>query len=334
MNDRTAWLDSTVEEALEPELEICDPHHHLWDYPDSRYLVDEFLADAGGGHRVIQTVFVECLNGYRSDGPEALRPVGETEYVEQLAAASDSAGNATGVAAGIVGFADLSLGAAVRPVLEAHLKASQRFRGIRHVSAWDSSDRIHNAHTNPPEQLLGDGKFREGFACLHELGLSFDAWLYHPQIPELTDLARAFPDTTIVLDHIGGPIGIGPYAGKREEIFAAWHRDITELAESDNVVVKLGGLTMSSAGFRWHKREAPPGSEELAELMGPYYRHCIEKFGANRCMFESNFPVDRLSCSYVVLWNAFKRLSQDYSETERSALFHDTAVRVYRLDGR
>ena len=333
MTDQTPWLERTVEAALEPELEICDPHHHLWDYPDSRYLVDEFLADTGGGHHVTRTVFVECLNAYRTDGPEELRPVGETDYVEQLAAISDATGNATRVAAGIVGFADLSLGAAVQPVLEAHLKASKRFRGIRHVSAWDASDQIRNAHTNPPEKLLDDSKFREGFACLHDLGLSFDAWLYHQQLPELTELARAFPDTTIVLDHIGGPIGIGPYAGKREEIFDAWRQDIAALAQCDNVTVKLGGLTMSSAGFRWHKREAPPGSEELADVMAPYYRHCIEQFGADRCMFESNFPVDRLSCSYAVLWTAFKRLSQAYSETERTALFHDTATRVYRLDG-
>ena len=333
MNDRTAWLDRTVEEALEPELEICDPHHHLWDYPDSRYLVDELLADTGSGHRVTQTVFVECLNSYRTVGPEELRPVGETEAVERLATASDAAGNATRVAAGIVGFADLSLGAAVRPVLEAQLQASKRFRGIRHVSAWDASDRIHNAHTDPPEQLLAKRKFREGFACLHALGLSFDAWLYHSQLPELTELAQVFPETAIVLNHIGGPIGIGPYAGKREAIFNAWRKDIATLAQCDNVTVKLGGLTMSSAGFRWHKREAPPGSEELAEVMGPYYRHCIEQFGADRCMFESNFPVDRLSCNYAVLWNAFKRLSRDYSENERTALFHDTAARVYRLDG-
>ena len=333
MNDRNAWLDRTVEDALEPELAICDPHHHLWNYPDSRYLVDEFLVDTGSGHHVTQTVFVECLNGFRTDGLEALRPVGETEYVEQLAAASDAAGNATRVATGIVGFADLSLGAAVRPVLEAHLEASKRFRGIRHVSAWDASDRIHNSHTDPPAQLLGNSEFRDGFACLGELGLSFDAWLYHPQIPELTDLARAFPNTTIVLDHIGGPIGIGPYAGKRDEIFDSWSRDIAELAQCDNVVVKLGGLTMSVAGFRWHKRETPPGSVALADVMGPYYRHCIEQFGADRCMFESNFPVDRLSCGYTVLWNAFKRLSQDYTDAERSALFHDTALRVYRLHG-
>ncbi len=331
MNDRTAWLKSRIEKPIEPELVICDPHHHLWDYPDSRYLVDEFLEDTGSGHRVTLTVFVECLNSYRAHGPEALRPVGETEYVEHIAATSDAAAGSTRVAAGIIGFADLSLGAAVRPVLEAQLEASGRFRGIRHVSAWDPSKQIHDAHTNPPERLLGQHKFRDGFACLNDLGLTFDAWLYHPQLPELTDLALAFPDTTIVLDHIGGPIGIGPYAGKREEIFGSWCHDIAELAQCANVVVKLGGLTMSVAGFRWHKRTEPPGSEELAEVMGPYYRHCIEQFGADRCMFESNFPVDRLSCSYTVLWNAFKRLSQDYSETERSKLFHETAMRIYRL---
>jgi predicted TIM-barrel fold metal-dependent hydrolase len=333
MNERESWLARTIEEAIDPELLICDPHHHLWEFPDSRYLAAELLRDIGTGHRVAATVFIECDQMYRTEGPGALRPVGETESVERIAAASDRDAGFTRIAAGIVGFADLTLGSSVRAVLEAHLQASHRFRGIRHASAWDASDEIRKSHTNPPRELLRDARFRAGFGCLGSLGLSFDAWLYHPQIPELAELAAAFPDVTIVLDHMGGPLGIGPYAGRREEVFAAWRRDVAALARCANVVVKLGGRTTTMSGFGWHKRAAPPGSVELAEAMAPYYEACIECFGVERCMFESDFPVDRASCSYTVLWNAFKRLTRGYSAAERAALFHDTATRVYRLQG-
>lgn len=332
MINRVPWLARTIEEVIEPDLLICDPHHHLWDFPENHYLIDEFLQDIDGGHRVAKTVYVECRRQYRPDGPEAMRPVGETEFVDQIVCASKNHTGTTHVAAGIVGFADLSLGSEVQSVLEAHLQASGRFRGVRYMTAWDASNQVHNAQTNPPKDLLQDRTFREGFACLRNLGLSFDAWLYHPQLLELADLARAFPDVTIVLNHIGGPLGIGPYAGKREEVFALWRSHIARLTQCTNIVVKLGGLTMAMSGFGWHKRDAPPASIELAETMAPYYQTCIENFGVERCMFESNFPIDKVSCSYTILWNAFKRLTQDYSDTERSALFHDTATRVYRLD--
>ncbi len=269
---------------------------------------------------------------YRTEGPLALSPVGETEFVEQLVAAGTRRAGITRVAAGIVGFADLTLGSPVQAALDAHLHASSRFRGIRYASAWDPSDQIREVHTHPPRNLLMSREFRQGFSCLGSLGLSFDAWVYYPQFPELADLARAFPGTTIVLDHMGGPLGIGPYAGRREEVFDAWRRNIAELAHCANVFVKLGGRTMSMSGFGWHKRAMPPGSVELAAAMAPYYESCIEHFGAERCMFESNFPMDRVSCSYTVLWNAFKRLTAGYSQAERAALFHGTATRVYRLD--
>ncbi len=327
------WLALVKEEALEPSLPIIDPHHHLWDHPGNHYIADDFLADAASGHDIRQSVFVECLSNYRDSGPEAFKPVGETEYVRKLADASDHENaRAARVAAGIVGFADLSLGAAVEPVLEAHIaEGAGRFRGIRHASSWDASDEIRNAHTRPPPRLLLDPQFRQGFACLKKLKLSFDAWLYHTQINELTDLARAFPDTTIILDHVGGPLGIGPYAGKREQVLEQWQRDIAELAKCQNVCVKLGGLAMKLCGFGWHTRPKPPTSEELASATARYYAYCIEKFGVERCMFESNFPVEKLSCSYGVLWNSFKRIAANYSATERDALFHDTAARVYRL---
>ncbi|NIM69818.1 MAG: amidohydrolase family protein [Xanthomonadales bacterium] len=329
MTEREQWLGLTVEAALDPELPICDPHHHLWEYPGSRYLLEEFRADLAGGHNVASTVFVECLQFYRDSGPEALRPVGETEHVHQLAAGAEPA--QPRIAAGIVGFADLALGARVREVLEAHLEASPRFRGIRHATAWHASEQVHNAHTRPAEGLLLDARFREGFAVLVELGLCFDAWIYHPQVPELIDLANAFPQATLILDHMAGPLGIGPFAGDRQAVRNEWARQMDELARCENVLVKLGGRAMTNAGFGWHKRNRPPGSAELAEAMQPYIEHCIQAFGPERCMFESNFPVDRASCSYTVLWNAFKRLGRAYGAAERAALFKGTAERAYRL---
>ncbi len=333
VQDREAWLNLTLEEPIDPDLPICDPHHHLWDYPNSRYLLDELLRDIGSGHHVVSTVFVECSSMYRQAGPEAMQPVGETEFVQGIAAQSASGQyGSTQAAAGIVGFADLRLGDAVAEVLEAHMAASRhRFRGIRHATAWDDSPDIRKAQHKPAPGLLMDAAFRRGFEVLQRLGLSFDAWLYYPQLGELADLARAFPEATIILDHVGGVLGIGPYAGRRDEIFEIWKHRIDEVARCPNVVIKLGGLAMSMCGFGWHRREQPPSSAEMAEAMAPYIRHCIEQFGVHRCMFESNFPVDKVSCSYRLLWNAFKRISADLSADERAALFHDTAVRIYRL---
>jgi len=331
--EREAWLNQTTEPVLEPNLPIVDPHHHLWDHPGSRYLLDEILADTNSGHRVLATVFVECASMYRADGPEAMKPVGETEFVNGIAAMSAS-GNFgdTRVCAGIVSFADLALGAGVEEVLRAHISAAPvRFRGIRHAAGHDDSPEVQNSHTKPPKDLYGSKKFREGFAKLKPLNLSFDAWQYHPQIPQLTDLARAFPDTTIILDHFGGPLGIGPYKGKRAEIFAQWKKDTAELAKCRNVVVKLGGINMAVSGFGWHHQSKPPTSEELANETRDYYMHTIEQFGPTRCMFESNFPVDRVSCSYLVLWNAFKRIASGFNSDEKAWLFHRTAAQVYRL---
>jgi predicted TIM-barrel fold metal-dependent hydrolase len=342
---REDWLKLTREEPIDPGLPICDPHHHLWDYPDEtpenrvresarprrHYLLKELLDDIGGGHNIRRTVFVECGAMYRRDGPPELRCVGETEFVQGIAAQSASGlyGD-TAVAEGIIGFADLTLGREVAPVLEAQMAASRnRFRGIRYISTWDASPSVSSRVKTP--NLLSDPKFREGFALLHKYRLSFDAWLYHPQLPGLIDLARAFPDTVIALNHVGGPIGVGPYAGNRDKVFQEWKRGIVGLADCPNVFVKLGGLGMPLTGFGWHERPAPPGSTELARAMAPYFNWCIERFGVARCMFESNFPVDNTSYSYTIIWNAFKRISEDFSPGERAALFHDTAVKVYRL---
>lgn len=328
---RQDWLDRWHEEILEPDLPIVDPHHHLWDRPGWRYLLDELLADLTSGHRIVATVFLQCRAMHRADGPEPLRPVGETEFVNGIAAMSASGGyGPTRVCAGIVGHADLTLGASVRDVLEAHLRAGGgRFRGIRHTNAWEAS--VPRPTNAPHAHLLADARFREGFAQLAPLGLSFDAWLYHPQIPELAALARAFPNTPIVLNHVGGPLGIGGYAGTRDEMLTQWSASIHDLATCPNVCVKLGGLGMPLTGLGFHEQAEPPSSERLANASRPYFETCIAAFGAERCMFESNFPVDKESFSYAVYWNACKRLTQAASATEKAALFSGSAARFYRI---
>jgi L-fuconolactonase len=331
--ERDAWLAQVSEDPIDPDRPICDPHHHLWDDPERRYLLDQLLEDTGSGHNIVSTVFVECSSMYRADGPASMRPVGETEFVNGVSAMTASGVyGAIRACAGIVGFADLNLGRAVGEVLDAHIASSPRFRGIRHAAGWDSSEAVRNSHTDPFARMLADPTFREGYAELRDRDLSFDAWLYHHQIPELIDLAQAFPDVPIVFDHFGGPLGIGPYAERREEIFDTWRQDIENLAACSNVSAKLGGILMPINGFGFHKRERPATSDEIVEATGRYYRHMIETFGPERCMFESNFPVDKQSCSYLVLWNAFKKMVSDASESEKSLLFHGTATRVYRLD--
>ena len=331
---RQEWLDRRAEPILEPELPIVDPHHHLWDRPGWRYLLDELLADTSSGHNVVATVYVQARAMYRATGPEEMRPVGETEFINGVAAMSASGiYGKTSHCAGIVGHADLTLGSRVEPVLAAHIRAGgDRFRGIRHITAWDADPSIRNPAYSPPRGLLGDKAFREGFAVLGRLGLSFDAWLYHPQIGELADLARAFPATRIVLNHVGGPIGIGAYAGKRDEVFAGWAKSIKALAACPNACVKLGGLGMRMGGFGFHEQPEPPSSEALAAAWRPYVETCIAAFGASRCMFESNFPVDKGSYGYPVFWNACKLLAKGASKTEKADLFAGTAARFYRLD--
>jgi predicted TIM-barrel fold metal-dependent hydrolase len=330
-------LALTPEDALEPDLPICDPHHHLWDLrPNAvapRYLLDEILEDLNCGHNIVSTVFIECGAMFKADGPEAMRPIGETEFVNGIAAMSASGiYGSPRVAAGIVGTANLRLGDAVADVLDAQIEAGcGRFRGIRLGATWDRHHNVPNHRTNPPEGMLLRSDFRAGFAHLGPRHLTFEAWCYFHQIPEVADLARAFPDTTLILDHFGGPIGIGPYAGRADDVFAQWRTNIDTLAACPNVVAKLGGINMTVNGFGWHENPRPPTSQELLDATRHYYDYTLEKFGADRCMFESNFPVDKESCSYTVLWNSFKRLTAGFSADEKAKLFHDTAARVYRL---
>lgn len=327
------WLAKTQEEILEPDLPIVDPHHHLWGDPRPQYLLEEFMADATSGHNVRASIFVDCTEQYRKTGPEHLRSVGETEFaLSVFKEAQRRYPNGPRVCEGIISYADLCAGAAVREVLEAHIEAGEgHFKGIRQSTSWDADDRLRTTARIPPARLLYDEKLREGFAQLAPLGLTFDSWVYFHQLQDVVDLARDFPDTTIILDHIGGPLGIGPYEGKREEVFQVWSRGIRELAKSPNVHVKIGGMGMRIAGYGFHEMETPPGSQQLADAWRPYVETCIEAFGAERAMFESNFSVDKLGYSFPVLWNAFKRLAAGSSEDEKTQLFSGTATRVYNL---
>ena len=331
---RQDWLALHSEAIIDPARPIVDPHHHLWDRGGQRYLIEEMASDIASGHNITATVYVDCRSMYRAKGPEALRPVGEVEFANGVAAMSTSGGyGGAQICAGIVSHANLLLGEAAKAVLEAEIAAGGgRFRGIRHSSAWDADPEIAGMYASRPKGLLLDSSFRKGFACLAPLDLSFDAWLFHPQIGELADLARAFPDTRIVLDHCGGPVGLGRFAGRRDETFATWKASIQDIATCPNVVVKLGGLAMRLLGFDFHERPTPPSSEQLAAAWRPYIETCIETFGAKRAMFESNFPPDKGQCSYQVIFNAFKRIAASCSEDEKTALFSKTAADFYRLE--
>ncbi|MEM7748736.1 MAG: amidohydrolase family protein [Pseudomonadota bacterium] len=330
---RPEWLERHKEEILEPELPIIDPHHHLWDRFGWRYMFDDLLSDTSSGHNIIATVFVQCRAFHCEDGPVEMQPIGESQFAAGVAAMCES-GTYGSIRActGIVSHADMMLGADVRRVLEAHVGVSGgRFSGIRHITAWDADPDLMNPNYTPPEQQLRDPKFHEGMKTLGSMGLTFDAWIYHPQIEDLVVAARACPETKIVLDHCGGPLGIGGYAGRRSEIFPEWAASIQSLAQCPNVYVKLGGLGMRINGFGFEDADDPPSSATLAAAWKPYIDTCIEAFGANRCMFESNFPVDKGSYSYPVFWNACKILAQGASEQEKTNLFAGTAARFYEL---
>ena len=330
------WLATNQEPAFDPDQKIIDPHHHLWDgradRPMLRYFLDELLEDTADLN-VRQTVFIECGAMYNADAPTAMAPVGETEFVAGVSAQSASGmyGDLR-ACTGIVGHADLLLGAAVGEVLDAHMAMSDRFRGIRHHASWDPSPDVPNSRIVEIPHIYLNETYREGFAELGKRGLSFEGWLYHPQIPELTDLARAFPETTIILNHLGGPLGVGPYAGKHDEYFPGWRDSITELAACENVVAKVGGIQMVINGFGWEQMERAPSSDELLAVNRPWYEHTIQSFGPERCMFESNFPVDKACCSYTNMYNQFFKLVADYPQDEKDQMFHDTAMRVYRLE--
>ncbi|VTU36505.1 putative metal-dependent hydrolase of the TIM-barrel fold protein [Variovorax sp. PBS-H4] len=328
-----AWLALRTEDVLDAQRPIVDPHHHIWDRPHSTYQLPELLADLNTGHAVRGTVFVECSSMYRAEGDPRFASVGEVEYINGVGAASASGRyGAVRACAGIVGKVDLTMGAFAREVLQACKdRAPERFKGIRHMVAWDASPEVSSLLKPPPPGLMPDPAFRQGFAQLAPLGLSFDAWCYHPQLPQLIDLVDAFPDTRVIVNHLGGRAALGPYAGRKDDVFREWKGTIDALAKRPNTFIKLGGIGMRLGGFDFHERDLPPTSAELAEAWGPYVQACIDAFGPARAMFESNFPVDKGCCSYRVLWNAFKRMAQGCSEAEKADLFAGTAIRAYGL---
>jgi L-fuconolactonase len=330
---REDWLELTEEPILEPALPIIDPHHHLWQRGKDSYLLPELLADTGSGHDIRGTIFVQCGEMYRAAGPKDEQSLGETEFVTGIAAVSASGRHGkTRACAGIIGMVDLTLGDKVDPLLERHITiAGGRFCGIRNRTAWHPSPEITSNLVSQPPGPLENPAFDEGARRLAKHGLPLDVWGYHTQLPHVIKLARAVPELTVVVDHVGGPLGIGPFDGKQAEVFPEWKKLILELAALPNTVVKLGGLTMYVTGFHFHRRPRPPGSEELAKVWKPYIETCIEAWGADRCMFESNFPVDKGMCSYQVLWNGLKRLASGASAAEKTALFSGTAMRVYKL---
>ena len=332
--DLDAWTKLGAEPALEPELPILDPHHHVWDNDRGRYLMHELAADTSdGGHNIVKTVFIECGSMYRAEGPEEMKPVGEVEFVNGIAAMSASGiYGKTRHCAGIIGHANLALGDRVQPVLEALIAAGNgRFRGIRHGLVWDTGNAAKFGRRQVPRHQALDPVFRKGFARLQALKLSFEAWLFHPQLADVVDLMKAYPESNVILNHVGGLLGIPPHDGKRDEVFKIWRDSIRNLAQFPGLKIKVGGLGMLYCGFDFHLRDKPPSSEELANVWRPYVETCIEAFGPTRCLMESNFPVDKQSCGYGVLWNALKRITKNCTAAEKASMYHDTAARVYRL---
>jgi predicted TIM-barrel fold metal-dependent hydrolase len=335
-DQQAAWIGLVPEEAIEPDLAICDAHHHLWLENGATawpYPVEALLADTGAGHNVVQTVFLECHTHYRHDGPAHLRPIGETEWVAEQAEATErrraEAGGRGAVIAAIMGHADLAMGDAVEEVLSAHAEAGGgRFRGVRYITAQDP----HPPLSMGDSAAMDDPAYRAGVGRVGAMGLTYDAMVYHPQLPELVGVADACPETPIVIDHLGGILGTGPYRDRAEEIIGFWKGAMADLAARPNTFLKLGGIGMPMMGHRWDKRETPATSDELAAIWGGPIRWAVEAFGADRCLFESNYPVDGRGAGYVVLWNAFKKITAGCSDDEKRWLFHDSAARAYRLD--
>ena len=335
---RPEWLArASPEKIVDPELPIIDTHHHLWPATSAssrpKYELEEYLADTATGHKIIASVYVQARSAYRSFGPEPMRPVGETEWASGTAAMSESgAFGPTRVAAGIVGYADLSAGDWVQPVLEAHIaRGGGRFRGVRDPAAWDADPAVGLMRVSAPGRYLRDD-FQQGFRRLTALGLSLDAWCFFTQIPDVTVLARKFPTSNIILGHFGGPLGYATYRNRRNEVFAQWRSSMTELARSENVSVKLGGVMMRLASFDYEEMDAPPTGRQLATAWGPYIETCLELFGSSRCVVESNFPVDKVGIGYAAYFNGLKLALGGLSPDEKLQVLSGTARRVYRLD--
>jgi L-fuconolactonase len=331
----STWLNLVAEDPILPEVPICDAHHHLWDgtstlYPGDVYMGPDLTRDARSGHNVVSTVFVDCLSGYLENGPEELRPTGETTFA--AAVAKDQIDHGGPRLGGIVSHADITLGSAIRPVLERHIAVGNGlFRGIRYATASDPHPDVRGNHINAARDALDSEPFHESLSVLASMDLTFDAWVYHHQLPQVARAAALVPDATIVVDHLGGPLGMGPYVGDAS-VRPLWRENLSMVAAQRNTYVKLGGIAMPSMGADWMGGPRPATSTELAERWADDIEFAVRIFGSERCLFESNFPVDRQNASYVVLWNAFKRISADWSDDDRRRTFHDTAVAVYSIE--
>ncbi|MBO9352382.1 amidohydrolase family protein [Bordetella petrii] len=332
-HDNSAWRALRREEILDPQRPIIDAHHHLWAKAGETYALEDYLADTRAGHDIRASVYVECGSNYRTDGPEMMNRLGEIEFAQEQAMKAAAMPRDTRVCAAIVGTADLTYGAEIARLLDAEIAASpDRVRGIRLSTKWDPDEALNHGRYVVPPRLLMDESFREGYALLAPRNLSFDALVYHPQIPELAHLARSFPDTQIILNHIGGLVAnTRTYRDHADQAVAQWRTAMAELARCPNVMVKLGGLGMAYVDYGLHSLATPASSQELARIWGPLLEFCIDQFGPDRCMFESNFPPDRDSVDFHVMWNAFKRIASGYSEDEKHELFFGTAARAYRL---
>lgn len=328
------------EPLLYPELPVIDCHHHLFGEAGLlaehlklyRFLVDDYAKTVASGHRVVASVAVEARAMFRADGPEHLKVVGETEFINgQAAMAASGTYGPCRVAAGIVGYADLSQGAGVRTLLEAHVAAAPvRFKGIRQEGVWDADRQVHGGIFDVPEHLYADPLFHEGFAQLAPLGLSFDAFVLAPQLADVISLARSFPDTSIILNHVGSPVGICGYRGRAHELFPQWRSDMAAIAACPNTTVKLGGLGSFILGSAFYRSDPPADMATLVAEWQPYVEVAIELFGADRCMFESNQPTDG-SGSFRTVCNAYKQMTAGCTHEERAAIFAGTGARVYRL---
>ena len=336
------WLKRVREDIIDPQQRIIDPHHHLWPKTAAHsssvrrhrlynYLLEDFWEDTSSGHNVTDSVYIECSEFFWSSGKEHLDPVGETEHIKGLAQRSQENTKKTSIS-GIIGHANLLLGKDVDEVLERHIDVGGNFfKGIRHAGSWDPSDTINNSHHNPPKDMYLMKEFGEGVKVLSGKGLVFEAWQYHHQLLQVAHLARKNPDLVIVLDHFSGPLGVASYATKKKEVYDNWKKDLWELSQYKNVYAKLGGLAMPINGFGFEANPNPPTSSEFMSHQKQYYLTAIDFFGTERCMFESNFPVDKYSVSYQILWNAFKNLVKEFSKTEKDHLFYKTASNVYNI---
>ena len=336
------WLKKIREDVIDPEQRIIDPHHHLWPKTTEgsanvkrlrlyNYMLEDFWQDTSSGHNVTDSVYIECSEFFWSTEKDHLNPVGETEHIKGLAQLSQKNSTKTSIS-GIIGHANLLLGKDVNEVLERHIDiGGNLFKGIRHAGSWDPSDKINNSHHNPPRDMYLMKEFGEGVKALRNKSLVFEAWQYHHQLTQVVHLARNNPDLVIVLDHFSGPLGVDSYATKKEEVYDNWKKDLKELSSCDNVFAKLGGLAMPVNGLGFETNSNPPTSNEFMSIQRQFYLTTIDFFGTERCMFESNFPVDKYSVSYHVLWNAFKNLVKDFSQTEKDHLFFKTASNVYNI---